>query len=267
LSFGSLMLATYRARVKANYFVSDTVKGMDVVLTYLSESTQGGSAFHVAINSARDAYEQDVLGAVSQISKLQLGKLRDVTGIQYWRAIHTSNILQVNRYYTMHSVNLNVYVELLTSMVLAFYGGGKSWDAFGTFIQVMSPIPSLIDLIEHLIKDSTLFVIVLFLVLSDSLSLLVAVCVSDFSTARIYFLFVIGEVYLVFETNKISVSTIVCLGSLCDLCSIVFFVFCTTITILLFVVGPPCLITGDDDRTNFLPVCNNLVSVAYLPAL
>ena len=121
-TYGSLVLATHLAHIKSGYYVSDSVKGMEAILNYLKETNQDGSQLHRLLVSAAASYEEDVRAGISQVATVQKGIYRDVAGVQYWRNIHSTNLLHANRYYTMHATNLNVFQELLTSSCGHFFG-------------------------------------------------------------------------------------------------------------------------------------------------
>jgi hypothetical protein len=125
-TYGSLVLATHIAHVKSGYYMSETVKGMEAIVTYLKETNQDGCQLHRLLCSAKAAYEEDVRAGISQVSTVQKGIYRDVAGVQYWRNIHSTNMLHANRFYTMHATNLNVFQELLTSACGHFFGSNPS---------------------------------------------------------------------------------------------------------------------------------------------
>ncbi|KAJ1466780.1 hypothetical protein T484DRAFT_1860663, partial [Baffinella frigidus] len=120
-TYGSLVLATHIAHIKSGFYVSDTVKGMEQIVTFLKETNLEGCKLHRLLKSASEAYEEDIRAAISQVSNVQKGSYRDVTGVQYWRNIHSTNMLHANRYYTMHATNLNVFQELITSACGHFF--------------------------------------------------------------------------------------------------------------------------------------------------
>jgi hypothetical protein len=131
-SFGSLALATHVSYMKSGYYASDTIKGMSDILEYLSETTIEGCNFFRLLQSARADYEEDM----AKFSDSPATLTREVSGLQYWRAIHGHTILVANRSYTMHAVNLNVFEEMLTSSCGQHFGNGQSWDSFGWYIQI-----------------------------------------------------------------------------------------------------------------------------------
>jgi len=110
LCYGSLVLATHIARMKSGYYVSDTVTGMIEMVDFLMETTSTGCNFHRLLNEARLEYED----SVSDFTGTPLGKKRDVSGVQYWRAIHGHSLVASNKFYTMHACNLNAFEEILT---------------------------------------------------------------------------------------------------------------------------------------------------------
>jgi hypothetical protein len=110
LSFGSLGLATHISHIKSGYYASDTIMGLSAIVEFLSETTAQGCNFYRLLCAARDAYENDQ----SEFNSTPDGLKRDVSGRQYWRAIHTHSMLVANKSYTMHACNLNVFEEMLT---------------------------------------------------------------------------------------------------------------------------------------------------------
>jgi hypothetical protein len=110
LCYGSLVLATHIARMKSGYYRSDTIDGMIELLDFIMETTSDGCNFNRLLCDARAEYESDIL----EYTKTDAGKKRDVTGVQFWRALHGHNLLLANRFYTMHACNLNAFEEMLT---------------------------------------------------------------------------------------------------------------------------------------------------------
>jgi hypothetical protein len=131
---GSLGLATFMARVKAGYFRSDVVKGVNLIVDFMSESASDGCTFNRYLNEARRVYEEDI--AMDESGAGGDPRVRNMSGCSYWRGIHTHNLLSANRHYTMNATNLNTFAEMLTSACGHFFGNGKDWDSFGWFIQV-----------------------------------------------------------------------------------------------------------------------------------
>ncbi|KAJ1468616.1 hypothetical protein T484DRAFT_3629631 [Baffinella frigidus] len=127
-TYGSLVLATHIAHIKSGYYMSDTVKGMEAIVTYLKETNQDGCQLHRLLCAAKASYEEDVVAGISQVPTVQKGPFRDVAGVQLWRNIHATNMLHANRFYTMHATNLNVFLELLTSSCGHFFDGGGLWE-------------------------------------------------------------------------------------------------------------------------------------------
>ena len=139
-AFGATVLATHLARSKSGYYTSDTVKGIETIITYLSESTMSGCTFNRQLRDAREKYEKVLRGGMSTEDLKRDPKMlrRDVSGCQYWRGIHGHYLLDVNRFYTMHAANLNTFEEMLTSSCGHFFGNGRNWDAFGWYLQVIA---------------------------------------------------------------------------------------------------------------------------------
>ena len=127
LCYGSLVLSTHIARMRSNYYRSDTIDGMQDMLDYVMETTEDGCNFHTLLCAAREQYERDL---VDENPNLDISK-RDVSGVQFWRAVHGHNIIKANYWNTMHSCNLNAFEEMLTSSCGHFFGSGKNWDSFG----------------------------------------------------------------------------------------------------------------------------------------
>jgi hypothetical protein len=134
---GSLVLATHLARVKSGYYRSDNIKGVDTIIDFMSESDSDGCTFHRFLREARVVYESDIASEANGV--VGDPKLRNMSGCSYWRGVHTHNLLNANRHYTMNATNLNTFAEMLTSACGHFFGNGKDWDSFGWFIQVMNP--------------------------------------------------------------------------------------------------------------------------------
>ena len=105
LCYGSLVLATHIARMKSDYYRSETVDGMQEMIEFMMETTSGGCNLHLLLCDAREEYDNSIAA----------GPFCDATGPQLWRRIHGHNLILVNKDYTMHACNLNTFEEMLTA--------------------------------------------------------------------------------------------------------------------------------------------------------